>query len=74
MNDAVLLGIKVEGDGITTSSGGSVRRKGVAVHADLDIVVCRKGKSHKGGTGEDGLEKHYGSVWESLILVIWIFD
>lgn len=74
MNDAVLLGIKVEGDGITTSSGGSVRRKGVAVHADLDIVVRRKGKSHKGGTGEDGLEKHYGSVWESLILVIWIFD
>ena len=74
MNDAVLLGIKVEGDGITTSSGGSVRRKGVAVHADLDIVVRRKGKSHKGGTGEDGLEKHYGSMWESLILVIWIFD
>jgi hypothetical protein len=37
-------------------------------------VVCRKGKSHKGGTGEDRLEKHYGSVWESLILVIWIFD
>lgn len=74
MNDAVLLGIKVEGDGITTSSGGSVRRKGGAVHADLNIVVRRKGKSHKGGTGEDGLEKHYGSVWESLILVIWIFD
>ena len=74
MNDAVLLGIKVEGDGITSSSGGSVRRKGVAVHADLDIVVRRKGKSHKGGTGEDRLEKHYGSVWESLILVIWIFD
>jgi len=75
LNDAVLRRIEVEGDSITISSGGSVRRKGEgAVHADLDIVVCRKGKSHKGGTGEDGLEKHYGSVWESLILVIWIFD
>lgn len=74
MNDAVLHGIEVEGDSITGSSGGSVRRKGGAVHADLDIVVRRKGKSHKEGAGEDGLEKHYGSVWESLILVIWISD
>lgn len=75
MNDAVLHGIEMEGDSITGSSGGSVRRKGEgAVHADLDIVVRRKGKSHKGGTGEDGLEKHYGGVWESLILVIWVFD
>jgi hypothetical protein len=74
LNDAVLRGIEVEGDSITSSSGGSVRRKGVAVHADLDIVVRRKGKSHKGGAGEDGLEKHNGGMWESLILVIWIFD
>lgn len=74
MNDVVLLGIEVEGDSITGSSGGSVRRKGEGVHADLDIVVRRKDKSHKGGAGEDGLEKHYGGVWESLILVIWIFD
>ena len=75
MNDAVLHGIEVEGDSITGSSGGSVRRKGEgAVHADLDIVVRRKGKSHKGGAGEDGLEKHYGGMWESLILDIWIFD
>ena len=71
----MLHGIEVEGDSITVSSGSSIRRKGeVAVHADLDIVVRRKGKSHKGSTGEDGLEKHYGSVWESLILVIWISD
>ena len=68
MNDAVLHGIVVEGDGITDSSGGSVRRKGEgAVLADLDIVVRRKGKSHKRGASEDGLEKHYGSVWESLV-------
>ena len=71
----MLHGIVVEGDSIAGSSGGSVRRKGKsAVHADLDIVVRRKGKSHKGGAGEDGLEKHYGGVWESLILDIWIFD
>jgi len=74
LNDAVLRGIEVESDSITGSSGSSIRRKGEAIHADLDIVVRRKGKSHKGGAGEDGLEKHYGGVLGSLILVIWIFD